>query len=71
MKPAFLVGVILIIVGIVALAYQGFTYTQQKTHELGPIKVTTEQEKTVPLPPIVGVVAVIGGVILVAVGSKK
>jgi uncharacterized membrane protein HdeD (DUF308 family) len=76
MKPAFLVGVALIVLGVVALAYQGITYTsheQKNVVDIGPLKVnaTVEKEKTIPLPPLVGAVSLIGGIILVATGSKK
>src|SRR5919198_2830074 len=66
MRPVVLVGIILIIIGIVALAYQGFTYTtREKVVDVGPLKVEAKREKTVPLPPIVGGVAVAAGLILV------
>ena len=66
-----LVGILLIVVGVVALALGGFSYTKrEKAIDLGPLEVTTEQRKTVPLPPIVGLVAVGAGVVLVVTGSK-
>jgi hypothetical protein len=72
MKPLVLIGVILIVVGALALAYQGFTYTTtERVVELGPLKVDAEREKTVPLPPILGAVAVAGGLVLVLVGSRR
>lgn len=72
MRPIVLVGIILIIIGIVALAYQGFTYTtREKVVDLGPLKVEAKREKTVPLPPIVGGVAVAAGLVLVIVGSRR
>ena len=72
MRPVVLVGIILIIIGIVALAYQGFTYTtREKVVDVGPLKVEAKREKTVPLPPIVGGVAVAAGLILVIVGSRR
>ena len=72
MKPAMLVGIILIVLGIVALAYQGITYTtKEKIVDLGPIEATAEREKTIPMPPILGGLALIGGVILVAVGGRR
>ena len=76
MKPAGIVGILLIVLGVLALAYQGFTYTtreNKKVLDLGPLKVdaTVETQKTVPLPPILGVAALVGGVVLVIVGSKK
>ena len=72
MKPATIVGIILIIVGIVALAYQGISYTtKDKVVDLGPLKVEAKREKTIPLPPIVGIAALVGGVVLVAVSARK
>ena len=72
MKPVAILGVILIIIGIVALVYQGTTYTtKDKVVDLGPLKVETKHEKTIPLPPILGVVALVGGVVLVAVSARR
>lgn len=72
MKPAFLVGVALIVLGVVALAYQGITYTKrEKIIDIGPIHATAERQHIIPLPPVVGVIALVGGIVLVAVGSKK
>ena len=72
MKPATIVGVILIVLGVVALAYQGITYTtKEKVVDLGPLKVEANKEKTIPLPPIVGVAALVGGVVLVAVSARR
>jgi uncharacterized membrane protein len=72
MKPTVLVGIVLIILGIVALAYQGITYTtREKIVDIGPLQATAEKEKTVPLPPLLGGLALAGGVVLVAVGSKR
>jgi len=53
MKPTILIGIALIILGIVALAYQGITYTtREKIVDIGPLQATAEKEKTVPLPPL-------------------
>jgi uncharacterized membrane protein len=72
MKPLTLIGIILIVVGIVALAYQGITYTtSERVVDLGPLKVDAKREKTIPLPPIAGGAALVVGVILVVVGSRK
>jgi uncharacterized membrane protein HdeD (DUF308 family) len=72
MKPVAILGVLLIVVGLVALAYQGFTYTRrEKVIDLGPIQATAERERTVPLPPVVGIVAVAAGVALVFAGVRK
>jgi uncharacterized membrane protein HdeD (DUF308 family) len=71
MKPATLIGVILVVIGIVALAYQGITYTtSEKVVDLGPLKVEAKREKTIPLPPLVGAAAVVGGVLLIVVSRR-
>jgi drug/metabolite transporter (DMT)-like permease len=62
MRP---LGIILIVLGVLALAYGGFTYThQKKVVDLGPIQASKKETSTVPLPPILGVVAILGGGIL-------
>ena len=67
-----ILGVILIVLGIVALAYQGITYTtNEKVVDLGPLKVEAKKERTIPLPPIVGAAAVIGGVALLAFSRRR
>ena len=72
MKPVAIVGIVLIMFGIAALVYQGFTYTTRETViDIGPIKATAERQKTVPLSPIVGIVAVAGGVVLLIAGARK
>jgi hypothetical protein len=72
MKPITLLGIALIVLGLAALAYQGFTYTTRETViDIGPIKATADREKTIPLPPILGIVAVAGGVALMIAGSRK
>jgi hypothetical protein len=72
MKPVAIIGIVLIVLGIGALAYQGFTYTtREKVLDLGPLQATAERQKTVPLPPIVGIVAVVAGVALVVAGGRK
>ena len=72
MKTLTLLGIVLIVLGLAALAYQGFTYTTRETViDIGPIKATADREKTIPLPPILGIVAVVGGVALMIAGSRK
>ena len=72
MKPYTLIGIVLIAIGIVAFAYQGITYTtREKVVEIGPVEVTAEKTKTLPLPPILGAVALVGGIILLIVDRKK
>ena len=72
MKPATLIGIVLIVVGVLALAYQGITYTtREKVIDIGPLKASVDKEKTIPLPPILGALALAGGVVLVIVGARK
>jgi hypothetical protein len=72
MKPLAIIGVVLIVLGIVALAYQGITYTtREKVVDLGPLKATVEKEKTIPLPPVLGGLAVAAGIFLVWVGARR
>jgi hypothetical protein len=62
---------VLIILGVLALAYQGITYTtHKKVLDVGPIQATKEEHNTIPLPPIVGGLALIGGIALVAASGK-
>ena len=72
MKPAGIVGIILIIVGVISLVYGGFTYTKrEKVLELGPIQATAEKQKTIPFPPVLGGICLVGGIVLVIVGSRR
>lgn len=71
MKGLVLIGIVLIVLGIIGLAYQGFTYTtHEKVIDLGPLKASVEKQKTVPLPPILGGLAVAAGVFLVWMGAR-
>jgi hypothetical protein len=68
MKP---LGLILIVLGVVALMYQGFTYTtHKKVLDVGPIQATKEEHHSVPLPPILGALALIGGVVILVSDRK-
>ena len=72
MKPAFLVGIVLIVLGVVALAYQGITYTRHKElFSIGSTNVTVPVQKTVYFPPVLGVISLVGGILLVVTGSRK
>ena len=72
MKPLMLVGIVLIIIGIVAFAYGGFSFTTtEKVAEIGPLKLEKEKTQSFPLPPIVGALALVGGVALVIVGARR
>jgi len=72
MKSNSLIGIVLIVIGIIAFAYQGITYTtREKVVDLGPIQVSADKTRTLPLPPIVGAIALVGGIVLLVMGNKK
>ena len=72
MKPITLVGMLLLVLGVFALAYQRFNYTyHERVMDMGPMHVTKETNERVPLPPILGGLALVGGVVLLVVGAKK
>jgi drug/metabolite transporter (DMT)-like permease len=67
-----ILGILLIIAGVVALVYGGFSYsTTKKDVDLGPLQVSHKQNHTVPLPPILGVIAIVGGGALVYFGARN
>ena len=71
MKATTLVGILLIVFGIAALAYPRINYTKrEKVVDLGPIEATKETKKSIPLPPILGGLSLAGGVVLLVAGSK-
>jgi hypothetical protein len=72
MKPIMWMGVLLVVFGGLALAYQGFNYThQEKILDVGPIHATAEEHDRVSIPPVFGGLALAGGIVLLAVGAKK
>jgi hypothetical protein len=72
MKTISWVGIVLIVLGALVLAYQGINYTRQKkVLDVGSVHVTTETHERIPLPPIVGGLAVAGGVVLLVVGLRN
>jgi uncharacterized membrane protein len=72
MKSISLVGILLVVLGALALAYQGITYThREKVLDLGPIHATEDKQERIPLPPILGGLALLGGVALLVAGAKK
>ena len=72
MKPVTLAGILLVILGALALAYQGISYTrQEKILDVGPIHATAETHKRIPLPPILGGLMLVGGVGLLVMGSRQ
>ena len=65
-------GMVLVLLGIVALAYQGFTYKKTETVlDVGPIDASVQRDKRVPIPPIVGAIAILAGVGLIIAGGKR
>jgi hypothetical protein len=72
MKPVAIAGVLLIVLGLAALVYQGVSYTSRETViDIGPVHATADREKSLPIPPVVGIVAVAGGVALLVAGARK
>ena len=72
MKPATLVGAVLIVLGVAALVYKGFDYTSEETVlQVGSVKATAETEKSVPIPTWAGIAAIVVGVVAVGVGLRR
>ena len=72
MKPMAIVGGVLLVLGLLALVYQGITYTSRDTVlDIGPLHATADREKTLPLPPVLGLAAVAAGVALLIAGVHK
>lgn len=72
MKPINIAGIVLLVLGVLALAYQGFNYNRQETMmSVGPMSISAETHDRFPLPPILGGLALAGGVVLLVVGAKK
>ena len=72
MNTQTVIGIVLIILAVIAFGFQGITYTKrEKVLDIGPIEATAEKKETIPLPPVLGAVALVGGVALILVGSKR
>jgi hypothetical protein len=72
MKPIMWAGIVLVVLGTLALAYQGINYTRKKdVIDLGSLHVTTETQERIPIPPVLGGVALVGGIALLAIGARK
>ena len=72
MTPLAIVGVLLIALGVAALLYQRVTYTSRETViDVGPVHATADRQRTLPLPPLVGIAVVAGGVALLVAGMRK
>jgi uncharacterized membrane protein YidH (DUF202 family) len=67
-----LAAIVLIVVGVIALAYGGISYTREKkVLDIGPLEATTKERRTIPLPPVVGIAAIAGGVAILLVSGRK
>jgi drug/metabolite transporter (DMT)-like permease len=72
MKPIAIAGIVLIALGVAALAYQGITYTSRDTVlDIGPLHATADREHTLPLSPLLGIAAAVGGVVLLVLGARR
>jgi hypothetical protein len=72
MKPIVLIGVLLIVFGALALAYHGFNYTHRdRVMDLGPMHISADKQDHVSISPILGGLALVGGIALLVVGGKK
>jgi hypothetical protein len=72
MNASTIVGIVLVIIGVVALAYGGITYTRDETvFDVGPIEAQAETQERIPLPPVLGGLALVGGIVLIVVGARK
>jgi hypothetical protein len=72
MRATSIVGIVLIVLGVAALAYQGINYTTRETViDIGPLHATADRTRTVPLPPVVGGIAVVGGLVLLVAGARR
>ena len=72
MKPVTWMGILLVIVGVLALAYGGINYTrQERVLDIGPIHATHEEHERIPLPPILGGAALVGGIALMVIGARQ
>jgi drug/metabolite transporter (DMT)-like permease len=72
MRPAVVVGILLIIVGVVGLAFGGFSFTRkEKVLDVGPIEASADKKESVPVPPILGALAIVGGVVLLASSARR
>jgi len=72
MKPATVIGIVLILIGIIGFAVGGFSFTHEKQDaKIGPVDISHKETNTVPIPPVLSAVALVGGIALVAVGMKS
>ena len=71
MKPSGIIGIILIILGVLALVFKSFSFTDRDSHDLGPVDIVTEDRETVPVSPIIGGAAIVGGIVLLMASRRS
>jgi uncharacterized membrane protein HdeD (DUF308 family) len=72
MTTTTMLGIALIVLGVIAFAYQGITYTTtENILDIGPLQASVDKQETIPLPPIVGALSLVGGIVLLIVGARK
>lgn len=72
MKVVTIIGILLTAIGVISLIYQGVSFTtREKVVQFGPVQAYREKKKTIPLPPIIGVLAIVGGILLIVAGVRK
>jgi len=72
MRSAPIIGIVLIVIGVVALAYGGVSYTtREEVVDVGPLEITKKEKRTFPIPPVAGGALLTGGIILVALGARR
>ncbi|HKZ03960.1 MAG TPA: DUF3185 domain-containing protein [Methylomirabilota bacterium] len=72
MKASMVIGIILIILGVIALGYEGISYTtREKVVDIGPLQASVEKKKTIPLSPALGGAALLGGIVLVIAAARR
>ena len=72
MNVRYVVGTLLVVIGLVSLLIGGFRWSQEKTViDIGPIEAKTTEHKTLPIPPVVGVLALVGGIVVLVVPTRR
>ena len=67
-----IIGYVLIAIGVIALTVGGISYTRkEKVLDIGPLQATTEKRETIPLPPVLGVISLVGGIVMVVAAAQK
>jgi hypothetical protein len=72
MKAPGVIGILLIILGVAGLAFGGLSFThKKKVLDLGPIEASADKKESLPVPPLLGALAVVGGIVLVASSARR